>query len=708
MTRKGQQDTQKLPDDIFWHLGRDYLEDPVDVLALASTCQNLWALLENEVYIADVLDIKRRFYDWGSENRCEPTMREYGHGAAEGDTELNSVTSEMNVTDAETAEGEVARQDGALIGRQGAASEADMLYNGSEGIGAVGTTSAMSAQPAAARLLPPEQGRFPPESSLDWIEELCLEYPEGALHLLACNGPVSRARKAIDAAKRFWPDYINLKGVFGQAPIHYAAWRGQLEIVRLLLESGCAVRAASEYVCWDPRPLHDIINHLTQHVAPHIRLNASKAHCLSERDRPFVIDALGFAILGDHEEVAKLLLEHYDEQLVRGMKDGWLDDKGRPIVSPIHLAALVGMSSIVEILIGKGTDPNSMERCFNSCSPLHMASTRGGTREAIKVLLDHGACLSQLDDQARTIVQWAEGFGVEDLPEWLGSLSYTGRMAAEQAKLKGLDFEIAGRSRHKVSELASALGVPYRIFDMRDPDAIDSALKGSQVFLNCAGPFSRTAEPLMRACVRNRVHYLDTSAELGTYLLAEELDQEAKEEVAMLLPGCGGSVAMLGCLVAHVVSRVVDPVSVDAALHVAGPVSRGSATSALESVTRHTLQRVRGQLARVETGSARRFDFGDGRGSVECAAVTLPDLVTICKSRGVQDVKTFVNASNNVHSIDDNPSWPDGPSIQEKEASPYHASVRVTGKDGSFTENAVNEQKEWFHFFSPVKRAYSA
>ncbi|RYP47754.1 hypothetical protein DL768_006222 [Monosporascus sp. mg162] len=263
-----------------------------------------------------------------------------------------------------------------------------------------------------------------------------------------------------------------------------------------------------------------------------------------------------------------------------------------------------------------------------------------------------------------------------------GATGYTGRMAAEQAKLKGLDFEIAGRSKHKVSELASALEVPYHIFDTGDPDAIDSALKGSRVFLNCAGPFSRTAEPLMRACVRNRAHYLDTSAELDTYLLAEELDQEAKEAGVMLLPGCGGSVAMLGCLVAYVVSRVVDPVSVDAALHVAGPVSRGSATSALESVTGHALQRVRGQLVRIETGSASRFDFGDGRGSVECAAVTLPDLVTICKSTGVQDVKTFVNASNNVLSTDDSPSRPDGPSIQEREANPYHASVRVTGKEG--------------------------
>ncbi|RYO91824.1 hypothetical protein DL766_003585 [Monosporascus sp. MC13-8B] len=417
------QNAQKLPGDILWHVGRDYLEHPVDILALASTCRDLWRLLENELYIADVLDVKSRFYDWGSENRCEPTTREHSHDAAEGDTEFNSDGSRMNNTDSQIVEDEAAMQDGALIGWQGAASGAGILYHESGGMGAVEISGIVNSRPGGASLLPPEQGRFPPESSPDWIEKLCLEHPEGALHLLASSGPVSCARKAIDAAKRFWPEYINLKGVFGQAPIHYAAWKGQLEIARVLLESGCAVRSASEYVCWDPRPLHEIINHLTQHVAPHIRLNASNDHGLSEPDRPFISDALGFAILGDHEEVAKLLLEHYDEELVRGMEDGWLDDKGYPIASPLHLAALVGMSSVVELLIKKGVDPNSRERCFHSCSPLHMASSRGGTREAIQVLLNHGADLSQLDDQARTIVQWAEGFGVEDLPGWLRSLS---------------------------------------------------------------------------------------------------------------------------------------------------------------------------------------------------------------------------------------------------------------------------------------------
>lgn len=157
-----------------------------------------------------------------------------------------------------------------------------------------------------------------------------------------------------------------------------------------------------------------------------------------------------------------------------------------------------------------------------------------------------------------------------------GATGYTGRLATEQAKLKGLNSGVAGRSKDKLAELASALDVPYRIFNTTDPeDVIDVALKDSQVLLNCAGPFARTAEPLMRACIRNRAHYLDVSAELDTYdLAAGALDVEAKEAGIMLLPGCGGSVAVLGCLAGYAASRVAEPMSIDVALHVAGSMSR--------------------------------------------------------------------------------------------------------------------------------------
>ena len=296
-----------------------------------------------------------------------------------------------------------------------------------------------------------------------------------------------------------------------------------------------------------------------------------------------------------------------------------------------------------------------------------------------------------------------------------GANGYTGRLAADQAKSKGLKFEIAGRSKDKIAKLALALDVPYRIFDTTDAEsAIDAALADSQVLLNCAGPFARTAKPLMQACIRNHAHYLDVSAELGTYGLAGTLDAEAKEAGIMLLPGCGGSVAVLGCLAGYAASRVAEPVGIDVALHVAGSMSRGSATSAAESVKTATgsLQRVDGRLVEVDQGAGgggggtSTFDFGDGRGSVDCFAVTLPDLITISKATGVANVRTFVNVSGNAFPSGDISSLPDGPSVQEREANPYHASVRVTGRDGTVVRAVLHTVNGYT--FTPVASVETA
>ncbi|EMR66104.1 putative nacht and ankyrin domain protein [Eutypa lata UCREL1] len=313
----------KLNCDIYWNMATACMTDPVEVLALASTCKDLWALLEKEVYITDVLDVKTR---------------------------------------------------------------SNGLFNNRSD----------------------SQAQFPSESDIERLEQLQEDHPRGGLHVLARNGPISSMRKAIAAARRFWPGYLNLLDTFGDAPIHLAARHGQLEIVKLLLslpdEEGigeCAARAASEN---GPRR-GDFYGLLDSHDM-------------------FSTDALGFAILAGHVDVAEFLLAQpcCSDEFEHATAKGWNDDGGLAIMSPLHLAALAGMPSVVAMLLAKGQDPNGRERYFHRCSPLHMAATRDGTRDAVKVLLNHGANLSQLDDEGRTVVQWAEAFGVEGLPGWLRSL----------------------------------------------------------------------------------------------------------------------------------------------------------------------------------------------------------------------------------------------------------------------------------------------
>jgi short subunit dehydrogenase-like uncharacterized protein len=95
-------------------------------------------------------------------------------------------------------------------------------------------------------------------------------------------------------------------------------------------------------------------------------------------------------------------------------------------------------------------------------------------------------------------------------------------------------------------DLALGLHVAYRVSTLEEEREIDSALAGVAVLLHCAGRFLQTVGPLMSACIRNKVHYLDISPKLDGYLMASLRNDDAEKAKVMLLPGCSGSVTMLG------------------------------------------------------------------------------------------------------------------------------------------------------------------
>jgi len=104
-----------------------------------------------------------------------------------------------------------------------------------------------------------------------------------------------------------------------------------------------------------------------------------------------------------------------------------------------------------------------------------------------------------------------------------GATGYTGRMVAEHATRAGTPVVLGGRSEKPLADLAAKLGVEYRVFALDDDALIDRSLTDVAVMVNAAGPFLRTAKPMMEASIRNGVHYIDTAAELDSYRLAEQL-----------------------------------------------------------------------------------------------------------------------------------------------------------------------------------------
>jgi short subunit dehydrogenase-like uncharacterized protein len=284
-----------------------------------------------------------------------------------------------------------------------------------------------------------------------------------------------------------------------------------------------------------------------------------------------------------------------------------------------------------------------------------------------------------------------------------GASGYTGRMAAEQIRAFDLPLIVAGRSAETLAALAGRLGAEVRTFSVEDHTAIDHAMSDVSLVLNCAGPFKRTALPIIQAAIRNGVHYLDIAAELDSYRLAEQFSESAKAAGVMLLPGSGGSVAMLGCLASHAAARIPNPIKVSVALHVSGAMSRGSAISASENLTTETFVRSGNQLSPLISTDTRLFDFGNGHGPVSCFPVTLPDLITIGRSLAVPDVETFVHVSGSAFPEGDLSALPDGPTEEERAENRYQAAVEVVGANSETVRSVLDTVNGYT--FTPIAAA---
>src|SRR4030095_16958798 len=120
-----------------------------------------------------------------------------------------------------------------------------------------------------------------------------------------------------------------------------------------------------------------------------------------------------------------------------------------------------------------------------------------------------------------------------------GATGYTGRLIVDAAVRRGLRPILAGRDRERLEALASDCRCDYRVASLTDETALNAALHDVQAVLLTAGPFSETAMPMVTACVRAGVHYLDVTGECAVIERLLARSGEARRGNCMVMPGCG-------------------------------------------------------------------------------------------------------------------------------------------------------------------------
>jgi len=230
-----------------------------------------------------------------------------------------------------------------------------------------------------------------------------------------------------------------------------------------------------------------------------------------------------------------------------------------------------------------------------------------------------------------------------DGSQWMiyGAYGYTGELIAEEALARGHRPILAGRSSAQLQPLAERLGLAHATIDLDDTRGLVQAVGEAGLVLNAAGPFVRTAEPAIRACLTAGAHYVDITGEIAVFQTAFAYDNLARRRRVALLPGAGFDVVPTDCLANYVVARLPEATQLELAFATVGGASPGTLKTALEGAPDGVRVRRAGTLvsapSRQDTKLVR---FSDRERYV--VAIPWGDLETAYRSTGVPNITTYI------------------------------------------------------------------
>jgi short subunit dehydrogenase-like uncharacterized protein len=221
-----------------------------------------------------------------------------------------------------------------------------------------------------------------------------------------------------------------------------------------------------------------------------------------------------------------------------------------------------------------------------------------------------------------------------------GATGYTGRRIAEQAVQYGLRPILAGRSREPLQKIAATLNCEARVFGLEDADEVAAQLRGVSIVLNCAGPFSQTARPLVAGCVAAHSHYLDITGEIEAIEFAASQDTAARTAGITVMPSVGFDVVPTDCIAALLKEALPDATHLALAFHSNGSVSPGTAKTAIEGAIVGGRARVDGEIVRVRFGSkSRTIPFADG--PQQAQVIPWGDVASAFYTTGIPNIEVY-------------------------------------------------------------------
>jgi len=145
----------------------------------------------------------------------------------------------------------------------------------------------------------------------------------------------------------------------------------------------------------------------------------------------------------------------------------------------------------------------------------------------------------------------------------LGGCGAVGRIAVETLAENDEFSEVAlaDINEKKAEEIVSSIGkdkVSAVKVDVNDPESIKAAIKGSDIVLNCTGPFYKYVTTILRAVIEAGINYLDICDDVDVTDEIFDMDDAAKKAGITALIGMGSSPGVTNLLGKYAVDKLLD------------------------------------------------------------------------------------------------------------------------------------------------------
>ena len=173
--------------------------------------------------------------------------------------------------------------------------------------------------------------------------------------------------------------------------------------------------------------------------------------------------------------------------------------------------------------------------------------------------------------------------------------------------------------------------------DASDPAAIKKAIKGSDIVLNCCGPFYKLGPIVLKAVIESGIDYVDVCDDYDATKLLLDMDGAAKKAGITALTGMGSSPGVANLLVKFCAGLMLDEVDSIDILHAhGGEPTEGAAVVAhrIHSMTSPIPMYLNGKFTTVdyfgESGKALEEDIEfHCVGTYRCYPYPHPETITL-------------------------------------------------------------------------------